>query len=172
MSKKFDRRLLDTNAVVMGGGVGLAALESMFNLVQTQSLISASMVRDHDQAYSLSLETLALAIGEVLEPGANRTCRSCGCRSSAVQVDIPASPVSETDTYSSSGTRRGALANADVLSDMASDSQSATTTTSQTTESGVSLDNLLMKILEMLGGHMTEMNDGYRESNRRNLMVS
>jgi len=164
MSKKFDQRLLDTNALVMGGGVGLAALESMFNLVQTQSLLSAGMVKHHDLSHGLALEALALAIGEVLDPGVYSACRSCR-HAKAVKVDIPAPQASPP---ADAGTRRGALANADVLADMARDSQTETTTTTHTTEPDVSMDKHLTEIFALLSDHLKDIT----KNTRSTLMVT
>lgn len=69
MTKRFDRRLLDVNALVMGNGVSLAALESMFNLVGTQSVLAANMVRQQDMGQAAALESLALAMSRILEAG-------------------------------------------------------------------------------------------------------
>lgn len=88
MSEKVDQRLLDINATVLGGGVGLAVLESMFNLVQTQSLLSANMVRDHDANHVIALEALSPAVGEMPCSGVHPKCRGCW-RSHAVNIDIP-----------------------------------------------------------------------------------
>lgn len=68
MSSKIDRRLLDTNAAAMGGGVGLAVLESMFSLVQSQSVMNAAMVRDYQLSHPLAMESLAVALNEILDP--------------------------------------------------------------------------------------------------------
>lgn len=171
MSEKVDQRLLDINAMVMGGGVGLAALESMFNLVQTQSLLSASMVRDHDAHHVIALEALSLAVGEMLDPGAHPMCRRCR-RSRAVNVDIPANQGRPAPPPDDLGSQRGAASGADVLRDMASESRSETTTTNAPAERDPTLEHLLVEVLGLLGGHMKELNDGYRESNRRNLLVT
>lgn len=136
MSEKVDQRLLDINATVMGGGVGLAVLESMFNLVQTQSLLSASMVRDHDANHVIALEALSRAIGEMLDLGVHPKCRRC-CQHHAVNIDIPDVKGRPTPA-----------------------------------ERDPTLERLLVEVLDMLGGHMKELNDGYRESNRRNLLVT
>lgn len=138
MSRKVDQRLLDINAMVMGGGVGLAALESMFNLVQTQSLLSASMVRDHDANHVLALEALSLAIREMGDAGVRPACRRCR-RSRTVDIDIPEN--------------KGCPAAAPA-------------------EPDPTLEHLVVEMLDLLGGHMKELNDGYRESNRRNLLVT
>lgn len=170
MSKKFDRRLLDTNAMVMGGGVGLAALESMFNLVQTQSLLSASMVRDHDLSYGLSLEALALSLGEVLDPGVYGSCRPCRC-TSKVKVDIPAASAPSANPPDDSGNQRGAMANADVLADMARDTQSTTTTTTQTADPGISAEKLMETMAE-LHGKLVDHADRVADASRTRLMVT
>lgn len=174
MSRKVDQRLLDINAMVMGGGVGLAALESMFNLVQTQSLLSASMVRDHDANHILALEALSMAVGEMLDPSVHPACRRCR-HSRAVNVDIPRNQgrPATAPPPEDLGSQRGAASGADVLRDMASESRSETTTTTNApAERDPTLEHLLVEVLGLLGGHMKELNDGYRESNRRNLLVT
>lgn len=171
MSKKVDQRLLDINAMVMGGGVGLAALESMFNLVQTQSLLSASMVRDHDANHILALEALSLAINEMVEPVMHPACRRCR-RPRTVDIDIPEKQGRPAPPSEDLGSQRGAASGADVLRDMASESRSETTTTNAPAERDPTLEHLLVEVLSLLGKHMSELNDGYRESNRHNLLVT
>lgn len=149
MSKKFDRRILDTNAMVMGGGVGLAALESMFNLVQAQSLISANMVRDYEQSSGQSLKALVVALGEVLETGANspaRTCPKCSCTKE------------QSDTSGNGGF-------SDALDNGANSDASSNNI-------APSAEKLLSQIFDMLGTHMTELNDDILELSGRQLMVT
>ena len=166
MTGQTNQRLLDVNAMVMGNGVGLAALESMFNLVQTQSLLSASMVRDHDLAGSLALESLAIAIGEVLDPGVYGSCRPCR-RTKPIPVDIPpAPPVNSTVDR---GTMRGAGPGGDALSDISS------TAEAHATDSGMPLDQLLAKFIDLLDGHMKDMTNHMNtmsENSRNRLMVT
>lgn len=69
MRRRTKRRLIDTNALVMGSGVGLATLEAMFNMVNTQSLLSASMIRDHEMAHPIHMQTLAGALSKILAAG-------------------------------------------------------------------------------------------------------
>jgi len=69
MRRRTKRRLIDTNALVMGSGVGLATLEAMFNMVNTQSLLSASMIRDHEMAHPIHMQTLAAALSKILAAG-------------------------------------------------------------------------------------------------------
>jgi len=121
MSKKIDQRLLDTNAIVMGNGVSFAILESMFNLVQAQSVVSANMVRDQSQSNALMVSALA------------NGCLLCG---------------KEKETTAT------------------------TTTTTNNNDSNASMEKLMMEVLEMLGEHMTEMNDANRESNSGKLTVT
>jgi len=73
MRRRTKRRLIDTNALLMGSGVGLATLEAMFNLVNTQSLISATMIRDHEMAQPIHMQTLAGALLEIIAAGQKDT---------------------------------------------------------------------------------------------------
>ncbi len=72
MVNSMDQRLLDTNAMALGSGVGLAALEAMFNLVQTQSSLGAAMVKQHDTSHNAAL----LSLAQVLEAGVDGAARS------------------------------------------------------------------------------------------------
>ena len=166
MPSQTNQRLLNVNAMVMGNGVGLAALESMFNLVQTQSLLSASMVRDHDLSGSLALEALAIAIGEVLDPGAYSACRSCR-RTKPIPVDIP--PVKAAVGATDEGVRRGAGPGGDALGDISSSAEA------HATDSGMPVDQLLAKFIDLLDGHMKDMTDHMNtmsENSRNRLMVT
>lgn len=175
MSKKIDHRLLDANAMVLGGGVGLAALESMFNLVQTQSLLSASMVRDHDLSSSLSLEALALALGEVLDPGLYASCRSCRC-TRPIRVDIP--PVKEEKTDEDINARRGAASKMRTdpgTSEVDQYSASDHSSTMETTNNGVAVEELIelfSKLLGTTGDHTSKLMDHLDRVTSKQLMVS
>lgn len=173
MSSQTNQRLLDVNAMVMGNGVGLAALESMFNLVQTQSLLSASMVRDHNLSGSLALEALAIAIGEVLDPGVYSACRSCR-RTKPIPVDIP--PVKAAGVGAmDEGTRRGAGPSGEALNDITGERVSSSATEVHTTDSGMPLDQLLAKFIDLLDGHMKDMTNHMNtisENSRNRLMVT
>lgn len=70
MVDSIDQRLLDTNAVLLGSGVGLAALEAMFNLVQTQSSLGAAMVKNNNASCNAAL--LAQTLEAVLNTGAQK----------------------------------------------------------------------------------------------------
>lgn len=83
MSRRNKRRVIDANALVMGGGVGLATLEAMFNLVNTQSLLSANMIRDFEMSHPVSMQTLAGALSQILAAGHSEPDEGC------VHVGIP-----------------------------------------------------------------------------------
>ncbi|MCR4377660.1 MAG: hypothetical protein NUV50_06150 [Rhodospirillales bacterium] len=172
MSSQTNQRLLDVNAMVMGNGVGLAALESMFNLVQTQSLLSASMVRDHNLSGSLALEALAIAIGEVLDPGVYSACRSCR-RTKPIPVDIP--PVKASVGAVNEGTRRGAGPSGEALNDITGERVSSSATEVHTSDSDIQVEQLLEKIFDLLDGHMKDMTNHMNimsENSRNRLMVT
>jgi len=164
MSRKFDQRLLNANARIMGQGVGLAALEAMFNLVETHAVLSSSMVRHHELAGLLSYETLALAVGEVLDPGAYAALRGRGAPD-AVAVDIPR-PKNSSPPPDGGGVLGGALP--PELSEKlakwqpgggeSTESRESTTLTSVTGgESDEHMHELLMAIVQMLEHHLTDM---------------
>lgn len=67
MSKPFGEKLKDVDGRVMVGGVGLASLEAMFNMVNTQSLISAGMVRDFEMSRPMQVQGLASALGQLVK---------------------------------------------------------------------------------------------------------
>ncbi len=89
MSKRLDRKFADTNSLVMGHGVGLATLEAMFNMVNTQSLLSANMVRDFEMAHPLQMQSLARALTQILATGEQGYCRGYGGYDAPVAVDFP-----------------------------------------------------------------------------------
>lgn len=94
MADKIEKRLADTNAVLMGHGVGVAALEAMFNLVNSQSVLSATMVRDHELSHPIQMQALAQALAQLLATSeAMNTHRVTVARTQApvapVAVDIP-----------------------------------------------------------------------------------
>lgn len=66
MTRKMDKRLVDANTIVMGSGVGLAALEAMFNMVNAQSLVTANMIKHNDLSHPLQMEALAQAMALII----------------------------------------------------------------------------------------------------------
>ena len=91
MADEIEKRLADTNAVLMGHGVGVAALEAMFNLVNSQSVLSATMVRDHELSHPIQMQALAQALAQLLACSEAMNCNTV--KTQSVAVDIPAPPV-------------------------------------------------------------------------------
>lgn len=158
MSKRTERRQSNTNAMVMGSGVGLAALESMFNMVNTQSLLAASMVRDHELSHPLQMQALALALSQILTATENR---------GAVAVDIPypKKPQAQDGNGSNVNTASfGATNNLDDLKNMLNKS---------TADPGPSSsDQHLTAILDMLGEHINDLTKNYSELSQNTMTVT
>jgi len=164
MSKRMDRRILDTNAMVMGGGVGLAALEAMFNLVQTQSVLASSLVRHHDMSHHIALHTMAASINEIMETGYGADNGGGGGR--GVRVNIPR-PQPQSHSQASGGSdggdgsvERGAISGVDELANMFKSNASASATTPSTADpqyAGINMDQHLTELLELLREHLSEI---------------
>ncbi len=180
MSKHLDRRILDTNAMVMGGGVGLAALEAMFNLVQTQSILASSMVRQHDMSHATGLHAMAASMSELMDAGYGDG--SGGASGRGVRVNIPQpqpSPgggagsergaVSGVDELANmfkskqsqesgeEGTERGAVSGIDELANLFKSHADATANVTQEPNSGIDVEHLLVLLLEVLREHLSEV---------------
>jgi len=158
MSKHMDRRILDTNAMVRGGGIGLAALEAMFNLVQTQSVLASSMVRHHDMSHNIGLHSMAASINEIMESGYGAD--SGGGR--GVRVNIPRSQ-SQSQPQSGEGDgsgERGAISGIDERANMFKSNASASATAPSATDpqyGGINMDQHLTELLELLREHLSEI---------------
>lgn len=170
-TRKTEKTLQDIlagNALVMGSGPGLAVLESMFNLVQAQSVLSASMVRDHEMNQPLMMDALAVAMNEILDPCCVR--RRCRMGADTVAVDIPAKPDAPSPS-AGPGTDelvealKSALAQS-ALGKGGGQDATSTATMQSTTEgamSGEQIEHLLLELLEMLGDHMSEITRNTRQ---------
>lgn len=69
MAKQSKPKGRAASGLVMGGGVGVATLEGMFNMVNTQSLIAANMVRDFEMSQPLQMQALARSLADLLNAG-------------------------------------------------------------------------------------------------------
>lgn len=160
MSKRMDRRILDTNAMVMGGGVGLAALEAMFNLVQTQSVLASSMVKHHDMSHHIGLHAMAASINEIMETGYGAD--NGGGSGPGVRVNIP-TPQSQSQSPSPSGEggdggmERGAVSGVDELANMFKSNANASATAADPQYGGINMDQHLTELLELLREHLSEI---------------
>ena len=160
MSKRMDRRILDTNAMVMGGGVGLAALEAMFNLVQTQSVLASSMVKHHDMSHHIGLHSMAASINEIMETGYG------GGSGQGVRVNIPR-PQSQSQAPSGAGSvgsdngdgsvERGAISGVDELANMFKSNANASATAADPQYDHIDMDLHLTELLNLLREHLSEI---------------
>lgn len=165
MSKRLDRRLVDTNSLVMGSGVGLATLEAMFNMVNTQSLLSANMVRDFELSHPVQLQALANALAQLM------AAQEYGNYSDAIPVRIP--PGKEQATTSRPGeesAQLGGLPNIDAMNRLLNkDGSSGDTTSTLNTTSMSGLDNaavekLLTELLTLFREHLSDMTKNSKPS--------
>lgn len=182
MSKHLDRRILDTNAMVMGGGVGLAALEAMFNLVQTQSILASSMVRQYDMSHATGLHAMAASMSELIDAGYGTCSGGANGNGRGVRVNIPQpqpSPgggagsergaVSGVDELANmfksrqsqasgdEGTERGAVSGIDELANLFKSHADATANVTQDPNPGIDVEHLLVLLLEVLREHLSEV---------------
>ncbi|MBL4614619.1 MAG: hypothetical protein JKY27_07085 [Magnetovibrio sp.] len=105
MSKRLNKNVWETNALVMGSGVGVATLEAMFNMVNTQSLLSANMVRDFELSHPLQLQALASALTQII---------AASEYGSSVAVNFPGRKKSP-DSDGEGGSEFGAVPDLDAL---------------------------------------------------------
>jgi len=165
MTRRNDKKLLDTNGLIMGSGVGLATLEAMFNMVNTQSLLSANMVRDFELSHPLQMQALASALTQILlasEYGGNE------------MIDIPYRGRKRTSSSSSGSnggeTEFGAVSDLDSLSALLNKNNANTEQTGNTDTrtanvslentstgymNGESIDKLLAALLEILNNNIS-----------------
>jgi|GEM_PF-1518313 len=127
MGRRNQRKQFDINAQIMSGGVGLAALEAMFNLVNTQSTLSASMVRDHEMYGPVQLQALAGALAQIM------AVTECACINRAVAVDIPSCKAKNNNSSDNKvGHEFGAISGVDALNKLLDKSKGDTTNTTTT----------------------------------------
>ena len=182
MSKHLDRRILDTNAMVMGGGVGLAALEAMFNLVQTQSILASSMVRQHDMSHATDLHAVAASMSEFMDAGYGTCSGGPASNGRSVRVNIPQPQPSpggnggsergavggveelanlfkskQSQPSGDEGSERGAVSGIDELANLFKSHADATASATQEPSSGIDMEHILVLLLEMLREHLSEM---------------
>ncbi|HEY9080996.1 hypothetical protein [Magnetovibrio sp.] len=135
MAMRTERKLMNANANLLGSGVGLATLEAMFSLVNTQSQLAASMVRDHEMSHPIQMQALAGALAQILE--ASEYARHHAHRNNRnVAIDIPApAPASQPSptTGGEGDTEFGAVGGIDALKNLLNKTNTSTNTTSTTT---------------------------------------
>ena len=162
MAKGYKKRLTDTNALVMHGGVGLAALEAMFNMVNTQSLLSAGMVRDHDLSHPLRMQALATALAQILAASEYGLCED------AVAVDIPRRRKTPKSPSGGEGedTELGAVPDLNALNALLNKNKSTgdtrsdmnlSSTTTNTGLDGVQMDKHMTEFMEMMREHLSDI---------------
>ena len=154
MMRRKQRKQFDINAQIMSGGVGLAALEAMFNLVNTQSTLSASMVRDHEMYGPIQIQALAGALAQIM------AVTECACCRNTVAVDIPSSK-SKPSSGGGGNSEFGAVSGMDALNNLLNKAQGDTTTTNTT--SGIDhteLQNMLNVQTHQLHDQMVDISGG------------
>ena len=153
MTRRKQRKQFDINAQIMSGGVGLAALEAMFNLVNTQSTLSASMVRDHEMYGPIQIQALAGALAQIM------AVTECACCRNTVAIDIPSSKSKSSNGGGNS--EFGAVSGMDALNNLLNKAQGDTTTTNTT--SGVDsteMQNMLNVQTLQLHDQMVDISGG------------
>ena len=153
MARRKQRKQFNINAQIMSGGVGLAALEAMFNLVNTQSTLSASMVRDHEMYGPIQIQALAGALAQIM------AVTECSCCRNTVAVDIPSSKSKPSNGGENS--EFGAVSGMDALNNLLNKTQGDTTTTS--TSSGLeyaAMQNMLNAQTHQLHDQMVDISGG------------
>lgn len=153
MSRKHNHRHHDTNALVLGNGVSFAVLESMFNLVQTQSVLSASMVRNQDLSQIMAIDTLARSLSEIMH------AKACSARGSG-------NTNSNKSGDQDSGARSFAIAPGTKVADILTKNPDQGGTSSNALEI-----ELLHEMIEMMSDITKELTDVVRESSNGKLMV-
>jgi hypothetical protein len=157
MSRKHHHRHHDTNALVLGNGVSFAVLESMFNLVQTQSVLSASMVKNQDLSQILAIDTLARSLSEIMNANAR-----CGRGAS----DANSKKTGDPDT----GSRSFAIAPGGNVSDILSSNPGQGPGQGGASSNALEIE-LLHEMIEMMSDITKELTDVVRESSNGKLMV-
>ncbi|MEG3620295.1 hypothetical protein V5T82_17660 [Magnetovibrio sp. PR-2] len=186
MADKIEQRLADTNAVLMGHGVGVAALEAMFNLVNSQSVLSATMIRDHELSHPIQMQALAQALSQLLACSDAMGCKSrspINIPTSAVAVDIPpAQPTAQPTTQppvqpaGQSSVDLGAVSDLSALDGIkkgagADGQQSSINLDSVASQHGLDgemIQQLLIQFMSMASKHMADV----IESSRPHLEVT
>jgi len=171
MSKRLEQKFVDTNSLVMGSGVGLATLEAMFNMVNTQSLLAAGMVKHHDMSHPLQMQALASALAQIL------AASEYGDYNDAIPVNLPrrrkGGAAGNTDASAGTNTEMGAVPNLDAIKQLfdehlggagASGGGGGDTTSNLSLDSttttgldGISMDKHLSELLELLRTHLSEI---------------
>lgn len=153
MSRKHNHRHHDTNALVLGNGVSFAVLESMFNLVQTQSVLSASMVRNQDLSQIMAIDTLARSLSEIMRTHA------CSARGSG---NTNSNKSGDPD----SGAKSFAIAPGSNIADILKGNPNQGGGSSNALEI-----ELLHEMIEMMSDITKELTDVVREGSHGKLMV-
>jgi len=150
MGRRKQRKQFNINAQIMSGGVGLAALEAMFNLVNTQSTLSASMVRDHEMCGPIQIQALAGALSQIMAVTEKTCCRS------TVAVDIPSSS-QKPPSDGGNGSEFGAVSGMDALNNLLNKTQGDTTTNTTTKDNAI--DHVLVQ--NMLNEQSHQLHDQF-----------
>ncbi|OEJ65143.1 hypothetical protein BEN30_15795 [Magnetovibrio blakemorei] len=130
----------------------------MFNMVNTQSLLAAGMVRDHELSHPLQMQALAMALAQILAATEN-----CG----AVAVDIPYAKKPQAQEGSGSNTNTasfGATNNLDDLKNLLNKGAADPNPSSS--------DQHLTAVLDMLGEHINDLTKNYSELSQNTMTVT
>lgn len=162
MSKRLNKDIWETNSLMMGSGVGVATLEAMFNMVNTQSLLSASMVRDFEMSHPLQMQALALAMAQIIAAG-----EACS-NPPPVAVKMPERPAAKN--ADDDETELGAVPNVAALNNMlkaqSPDQGGETSNVSlgSTTVNSGDMDKHMSEMLEMLREHLSEITKNTKQT--------
>lgn len=153
MSRKHDQQHRETNAMVLGNGVSFAVLESMFNVVQTQSVLAANMVKGQDPSYVHTIDALARSLNEMMSSCSGGSGTGGNSKSgNAGNLD--------------SGAQSNALGTGTPSADILGRGSGQSMTVSNATEL-----ELLHEMIEMLSEITKEMTEIVRENSNGKLMV-
>jgi len=148
MAHKEKRQAIEAAILSMGGGVGLATLEAMFNMVNTQSLISAGMIRDHDLSQPLQLQAQAAALAKIL------ALQDGAC----VTVDIPQNAAPKAKSDDAEGYETGAiLGSSELLNKVDRNTTNITSTTTTQAADMLHQENRLTALETKMDGVLVAM---------------
>lgn len=148
MSKRLKRDIWDANSLVMGSGVGLATLEAMFNMVNTQSLLSANMVRDFELSHPVQMQALASAMSQIIAAGEYGSYRD------PAPVDIP-----NPTKPGNGGTEFGAVPNLEAIKKLLEEK----TSSNNAFVSGGNMDKHMSELLSLLQEHLSEIAENSKQ---------
>jgi len=154
MRRRKQRKQADANADMMVGGIGLAAMQSMFNMVNTQSSLSTSMARSFELSLPIQMQALAGALAQILMA---QECGCCGGGNRSVPVNIPSgfnTPPSGGDT----GHELGAIGSMSDLNSLLNKNKGdANTTTTNSAMDAAIMQSIINAQTQQLHDQMVDI---------------